>query len=147
MYYLIKKTHFDLSSSPPESLTSEIWKKGNVLHRKKAPAVSHSDGEKQWCYNGQWHRDNDLPAVIMPYGDVYFYKHGFRYNFVEYENGTKEYYNFRNFLHRENEPAVVYSNGDEEWWFMGERHRINGPAVVIGNKRYWFHYGEFQKCM
>ncbi|RTK95513.1 MAG: hypothetical protein EKK64_06740 [Neisseriaceae bacterium] len=145
MYCLIKKTHFDLSFS--HSLKSEMWKKGKILHRKNGPAVFHSDGEKQWCYNGQWHRDNDLPAVSLPNGDVYFYRNGFRYNFVEQENGTKEYYNSKNSLHKENGPAVIYSNGDEEWWFLGRKHRIDGPAVIYGNKQYWFHRGEFIKCI
>lgn len=31
--------------------------------------------------------------------------------------------------HREDGPAVLYRNGNEEWWLDGERHRVGGPAI------------------
>ena len=50
--------------------------------------------------------------------------------------------------HRDRDlPAIEYANGDKEWWFYGKRHRDNGPAVIIGDKQYWFKYGEFIKCI
>lgn len=54
-------------------------------------------------------------------------------------------------IHRENKPAVLWKNGDTEWWCMGKRHREGGPAVEwmfdsyttkIGEhrrKEWWFH--------
>lgn len=32
--------------------------------------------------------------------------------------------------HNENGPAVISDNGDKEWWFKDQRHRIDGPAMV-----------------
>jgi hypothetical protein len=63
---------------------------------------------------------------------------------VVYNNGTKEWHK-SGFLHRYKKPAIEYENGDQEWWFFGERHRENGPALILGNKQYWFKYGEFVK--
>ncbi|RTK95522.1 MAG: hypothetical protein EKK64_06785 [Neisseriaceae bacterium] len=69
---------------------------------------------------------------------------------VIYENGTKEWWRHKDTawerkreLHRDNGPAVEYSNGDKEWWFFGKRHRLDGPAVVYGNKQYFYELGEF----
>ena len=42
-------------------------------------------------------------------------------------------------FHRIKGPAIVHSNGDEEWWLEGVRHRTNGPAKEFdnGNKEWW----------
>lgn len=42
-------------------------------------------------------------------------------------------------------PAIEYPNGDKEYWRNGQRHRTHGPAVIYGNKKYWFEKGEFIK--
>jgi len=55
------------------------------------------------------------------------------------KNGTKRWY-FNGKLHRENGPAVEWSNGDrEDWYLNGKLHREDGPAVEYadGHKR-WF---------
>lgn len=65
-----------------------------------------------------------------------------------FPNGTKTWSYWGSFerLHRTNDlPAIEYANGDKEWWKFGKRHRINGPAVIYGNKQYWFLQGEFIK--
>ncbi|RTK97791.1 MAG: hypothetical protein EKK64_00890 [Neisseriaceae bacterium] len=62
-----------------------------------------------------------------------------------YSNGTKEWH-WDNEFHREcDQPAVVYPNGDKEWWYHGKRHREYGPALIIGNKQYWYKNGEFER--
>jgi hypothetical protein len=33
--------------------------------------------------------------------------------------------------HRVNGPAVIWSNGDEEYYCHGKRHRVDGPAVIL----------------
>ena len=41
--------------------------------------------------------------------------------------------------HRENGPAIEYSNGDRVWYQNGQRHRIDGPAVVYANgSKAWY---------
>ncbi|MEI8270276.1 MAG: hypothetical protein WCG45_02815 [bacterium] len=104
-------------------------------------------GSKVWSKNGFWHRNNDLPAIEYLNGYKEWWKNEILYFLVKQENGTKEYYNFKGQLHNLNGPSVVYSNGDKEFWSFGERHRLDGPAVIIGNKQYWFEYGEFVKSV
>ena len=36
-------------------------------------------------------------------------------------------------LHREDGPAIEWTNGRKEWWINGERHREDGPAIVRTN--------------
>jgi hypothetical protein len=37
------------------------------------------------------------------------------------------------YLHREDGPAQVWSNGTESWWLDGKRHRPDGPARVFAD--------------
>ena len=65
---------------------------------------------------------------------------------IFYSNETKEYYcyscNGGVVLSRGGDlPAVEYANGDKEWWADGVRHRAKGPAIIYGNKQYWFNEG------
>jgi hypothetical protein len=46
--------------------------------------------------------------------------------------------------HKVNGPAIVWDNGDEEWWVNGELHRLNGPAVV-GKIVKWYANDKFIK--
>lgn len=45
-------------------------------------------------------------------------------------------------LHKENEAAIIYSDGRKEWWIHGKLHREDGPAIEPpdGNKL-WFING------
>jgi len=41
--------------------------------------------------------------------------------------------------HREDGPAVIYSNGDRAWWLNGKYHREDGPAVIWADgARAWY---------
>jgi hypothetical protein len=44
-------------------------------------------------------------------------------------------------LHREDGPAVEYSNGDKFWYINGKWHRENGPAIEYynGGKEWWIN--------
>lgn len=44
-------------------------------------------------------------------------------------------------LHREDGPAIIYSNGDTQWYLDGFRHRLDGPAKDYESKREWIQYG------
>lgn len=35
--------------------------------------------------------------------------------------------------HRIDGPAVMWADGSQEWWLEGKRHRVDGPAVVRAN--------------
>ena len=100
------------------------------------------------------HRKNNLPAIIQNF--EFFINNERKLNqywfngeiYLQQENGTKEWYSSPSYkyLNRENDlPAVEYPNGDKEWWENGIRHRLNGPAVIIKNKKFWFKWGVFVK--
>lgn len=44
-------------------------------------------------------------------------------------------------LHRDDGPAVEYPSGDVEYWFNGELHRLDGPAVIKSDHIIWFKNG------
>lgn len=61
---------------------------------------------------------------------------------IEYSNGTKYWY-LNGRLHRENSPAVEWANGDKTWYLNGKVHRKDGPAVERSNGiNRWFLNGE-----
>jgi hypothetical protein len=60
------------------------------------------------------------------------------------EEGTKRWYNEKAVkYHREDGPAIEYSNGTKFWYLNGKRHRENGPAIewFYGDK-FWYINGE-----
>ena len=61
---------------------------------------------------------------------------------VEYSNGDKLWYH-NDQLHRTDGPAIDRASGHKEWWQNDLCHRTDGPAVVFedGDKR-WCINGE-----
>jgi hypothetical protein len=49
------------------------------------------------------------------------------------EFGTVLYYNAKQQLHREDGPAKIHYNGTKKWYFNGNLHRENGPAIEWGD--------------
>jgi len=43
-------------------------------------------------------------------------------------SGSRWFKNSR--LHREDGPAIEWSNGSKEWYLEGKIHRIDGPALI-----------------
>ena len=62
--------------------------------------------------------------------------------------GTKQYYSDKKMtvLHREDGPAVEYSDGSKLWYINGERHCEDGPAIedADGTKA-WYINGELHR--
>lgn len=60
------------------------------------------------------------------------------------EDGQISYYNEHNDLHREDGPAIEYTNGDKEWYLNGKLHREDGPARLIRNETHqeWYKNGQ-----
>ena len=55
------------------------------------------------------------------------------------DSNTISWYNSKGQLHRENGPAVEFSNGSKEWFHNGKLHREDGPAVEYTNgNKYWY---------
>ena len=58
-----------------------------------------------------------------------------------YEDGDKFYYSDREMTirHREDGPAIEYSNGTKSWYLNGKRHREDGPAIENADgSKYWY---------
>ncbi len=56
---------------------------------------------------------------------------------IEWSNGTKEWW-FGGVLHREDGPAIEQKDGTKQWFKNGKRHREDGPAVEWSSgKKSW----------
>jgi hypothetical protein len=62
---------------------------------------------------------------------------------IEYTNGDKYWYQNGN-IHRDDGPAIEYADGDKSWCQNDKLHREDGPAVELanGNKRWYFNGNE-----
>ena len=65
---------------------------------------------------------------------------------VKYTDGSKCWY-LNGKRHREDGPAVEYADGEKLWYLNGERHRENGPAVefVDGDKLWYLNGIEYSE--
>lgn len=56
---------------------------------------------------------------------------------VEFDDGIISFKNGE--VHLDNGPAIVWKNGQRDWFLNGKRHRIDGPAVIEPNgKTEWW---------
>ena len=49
------------------------------------------------------------------------------------QNGDIRFYNDKGELHREDGPAIEWSNGSKNWCINGKLHREDGPAIILSN--------------
>jgi hypothetical protein len=69
---------------------------------------------------------------------------------VEYikSNAVTQYYIKGTLItHRDDGPAVIYADGDKEWYQYGKRHRLDGPAAIYispipNNKRTFWYFND-----
>ena len=60
--------------------------------------------------------------------------------------GTVRYFDGDGKLHREDGPAIEYSNGDSVWFLGGKWHREDGPAIEYSNgDRAWYLGGKLHR--
>ena len=84
------------------------------------------------------------------FGNVYWYKDDYLHRedgpAVEYSNGNKDWC-IDGKYHRVDGPAVEFFNGDREWFLNGKRHRENGPAVEWSGfeKEWWLDGVEYSE--
>ena len=58
------------------------------------------------------------------------------------ELGSKRWY-FNGELHREDGPAIEWADGSKHWFLNGKRHREGGPAVEDSDgTKHWFLNGK-----
>ena len=49
-------------------------------------------------------------------------------------NGSREWYDKKGELHREDGPAVEWNDGTKEWYRHGKLHRVDGPAIEYSDE-------------
>jgi hypothetical protein len=58
-------------------------------------------------------------------------------------SGTKWYHDSDGEFHRDEGPAIEYSNGDKHYYQHGILHRDDGPAIDdVGNYKKYYKYGK-----
>ena len=66
-----------------------------------------------------------------------------RYRIEVNTYGTRWYRNAMGQLHRDDGPAVEWSNGTKSWYQNGLRHRTDGPAIEYSDGgKVWYINGE-----
>jgi hypothetical protein len=62
-------------------------------------------------------------------------------------DGSQQWIDENRWLHRLDGPAVIWPNGDQEWYVGGFCHRIDGPAVErISDQRWeWCFEGKWHR--
>lgn len=65
------------------------------------------------------------------------------------DDGNIYWYNEKDQLHREDGPAIEFSNGDKYWFRNGLCHREDGPAVECSNgtERWYLNDIEYSEAM
>ena len=64
-----------------------------------------------------------------------------KYRVMATENGTRIYHNSAGQVHREEGPAVEWTDGTKMWRYNDMLHRTDGPAVEYTNgTKFWFLY-------
>lgn len=59
-------------------------------------------------------------------------------NCTTLESGTKIWKNDKGQIHRDDGPAITWTNGNWEWWFEDKCHRIEGPSDWLNGEHRWF---------
>jgi hypothetical protein len=111
---------------------------------------SHSkkyiNGSLEWVKNGEWHRDDDKPAVIGAGGLQAWIKNGLAHRDGDkpawiWDDGTLTWY--KNGVHHRDgdKPAWIGADGTLLWYKNGLKHRTTGPAVIHPNNEheYWIN--------
>ena len=56
------------------------------------------------------------------------------------EFGNQKWNDVNGYLHREDGPAFIWANGDQNWYKNGRPHRTDGPSdVYIGGLSWWIN--------
>jgi hypothetical protein len=100
----------------PQADVLEVRDNGDIVtvdddgapHATGKPAITCPDGATYHYQHGAIHRDGDMPAYEHP--------------------GVLKVWAKENLIHRSRGPAVVWSDGEEQWRVDGELHRDDGPA-------------------
>ena len=57
----------------------------------------------------------------------------------EIDKYGNKYWFLNDLYHREDGPAIEYSDGTKKWFINGKQHRLDGPAIeLISGTKYWY---------
>jgi hypothetical protein len=111
------------------------------------PSVIHPDGRKEYYRNGHLIKKEDANGNITYLASS---EQKGEYHLTS-EDGVIKYYKDHD-LHRTDGPAVLYPNGDFEYYFEGSRHRdsdptgqSDDPAVFQHGSKIWYRNGLFHR--
>jgi hypothetical protein len=113
----------------PEGAHQEWWLNGR-RHRIDGPAIIETDGYNHWYLHGKRYRI-DMPATDKYLIQQMWFRDGALHGQCS-ETGTAE-------------PAIVLTgrdgNVEKHWYENGILHRVDGPAIIYGdgNVEYWIN--------
>jgi hypothetical protein len=126
--------------------TKRWYNSAKKCHRDNdKPAITYTNGDKEWFIDGKHHRDGDKPSCEYSSKKLW-HTNGIltRDNdlpAIEYTNGDKYWYKDAK-LHRDNDlPAVEKVDGYKEWYQHGLKHRLGNdlPSVLYSdNSKLWY---------
>jgi hypothetical protein len=135
IYYILGCRHRE---DGPAYIAEDVKKYyiGGELHRGDGPAVMYQDGSYEYYYGNKLHREGG-PAVFytakiletMPHVATNITKeYGIN---IDYNAGVTMIAYMRNgALHRDNSPALIFSDGSILYCKYGIKHRVDGPAII-----------------
>jgi hypothetical protein len=134
-----------------------VWMKDGAIHNEQGPAVVNPGySDQYWLNNVKISYEDWLFHVVtrkeekskdersdIPAGQREKTEKGFLVRVdgevVYAEYGTTRYWYKDGKHHREDGPAIIFSDGTKFWEYRGMLHRTNGPAIEFssGAKEYW----------
>ncbi len=66
-------------------------------------------------------------------------------NLIKEENASTRYYDKNYNLHRDEGPAIIYKNGNRQWYRWGVMHRVGAPATIYKDLHAWYHLGKLHR--
>ncbi len=127
-----------------------VYKKDGELHvwagePDDVYCLIHSDPAHQVLYQLAGER---LPCCLKE--DIEWRDDNYEYHnddgpAVIRTDGTQEWYQHGH-LHRDDGPAWIWADGTQVWCQRGERHRDDGPALIgTDGKREWYQHGDLHR--
>ncbi len=99
------------------------------LNNVQRPTVIYSNGSVDYHWHNKLHR-LDGPAIIKINRVVEYYQNGERH---------------RDLINSVQQPTVIYSDGDLEYHWHNDLHRLDGPAVTRFNKAMWYQFDKLHR--
>ena len=117
-----------------------------------------------WVKHGLIHRDDDEPSVVVNFDKQFFqdeiersalqiflFAKYFTYLAIDSREVSKIW--FKNgSIHRDcnDQPAIIYHNGNMQWFYKNALHRKNGPAKFVRSstgfvEQYWYRHGKHHR--